>query len=328
MNNILNKNIKNYGLLLMVVAIFILYNSILINIENIGIVISSIAIGSLVNKHDKKVTFKNSGDRKYEFKNVAYSFTVLNFKEYLIKFVSESGLIKNHKIGIITQFRTVENGVYTVGGRYPLMITESSLENSQLDNYADLLSTKFELLDNWYKDVNISEIIFNYTLITDNDYERMTSKSQRNSTNILKENQFLNKEQLFGLPLNMIYKGWGNSFQIIDGSTFRVNDINNSNENKYIEVTEVNNNNYIIKIFVNGTLLETITDRKTASNEFIRYTETRIYYVKESQIFFHFDNTNKLKNISKLRSMKSLELNMMTLDIKTNTINIHFLIFI
>jgi hypothetical protein len=94
MNNILNKNIKNYGLLLMVVAIFILYNSILINIENIGIVISSIAIGSLVNKHDKKVTFKNSGDRKYEFKNVAYSFTVLNFKEYLIKFVSESVLIR------------------------------------------------------------------------------------------------------------------------------------------------------------------------------------------------------------------------------------------
>jgi hypothetical protein len=53
----------------------------------------------------------------------------------------------------------------------------------------------------------------------------MTSKISVNTTDIMKEDQFLNNNKLFGLPLDMIYKGWGNSVQILDSNSLKISDI-------------------------------------------------------------------------------------------------------
>jgi hypothetical protein len=288
-------------------------------IENIEIINSIISIDSLVKKHSKKVTFKNSKNHKYEFKNTFYPFKDLDFKDYLIKLISESGLIKNQKIGIITQFRDENGDVITIGSRYPLLITESPLENDYLSEYSEILTTKYELLENWYKNLIVTEIIFNYSLITDQDYDRMINKEQTNVTNIIKEVQMLESNEILSLPIDMIYTSWGNSYSRIDGNSYKVSDLHNSLSKKHIIVTEINKNNYEIQVYLNELLVITFVDRKINNHEFIRFTENKVYYIKDKKIYFFFDSSHNLKNISKLRKMKDLDLNMITLDTETYT---------
>jgi hypothetical protein len=120
---------------------------------------------------------------------------------------------------VITQLRSHDHVFISLGKR-----TVIDLHNSQeINDYIELLENKYNYLDNWYKSLEIIEIIFNYTKISDYDYNRNKDSilsKLKNSINLKEEKMISNK--IHNLPLDFNYKAWGDHTQIMNSTTYRV----------------------------------------------------------------------------------------------------------
>jgi hypothetical protein len=175
----------------------------------------------------------------FNYKNtINIKFTLsdgtINFYEFLEKFRIESNLVQGQKIGIITQLSYSNQEYCTLGNRYPILINESNLQS-----YAEFLKTKFYILDNWYKDLTFIQIIFNYTLISDKDFDRMFRKEEANLIQ-LPENHI---EDIIDLPLNPYYNGWGTIIEYLENG-FKI--LYKPNQLDWIIITSEDGNNKTI----------------------------------------------------------------------------------
>jgi hypothetical protein len=250
---------------------------------------------------------KNTNSFKYEFKNIRFTLNdgVLNFKEYLEKFKLESNLAQGQKIGLITQLSYVNQQYITLGNRYPILINEQNL-----NSYAEYLQTKYNILDNWYKDLMFIEIIFNFTLISDKDYLRMIRKEEANLIS-LPESKF---EDIIDLPLNTYYNGWGTVIEYLE-TGYKIN--YKPNSLNWIIITSKDENVINIQIFKDDILIKTIQDLFINDREFIRSVNEKEYHIKDAKVYFVLRTKFNIKYISKLNPMKESKFNIITLDTET-----------
>ena len=233
--------------------------------------------------------------------------------------IKDIKLSKGNQIAVLTQLSYATGGFITIGKRYPITINTNHL-NTEKDiiAYAELLDTQFKFMDHDYQELTFNRIIFNYTLITNDEYNRMSQKYIVGMKDILKEDSII-KDILMNLPLNQLYKGWGSKITVIDATNFKIEGL--SQGDYYIMITnDLNNENITtINIYTNsGELIKTFLDRIINYNHFIRYTENKEFYIKNGKAYFLYQNRfSKLRNITKLSPMKDINLNIMTLDTET-----------
>src|ERR1700753_693784 len=255
----------------------------------------------------------------YKFINVTFPISMasnlqLNFKDYLNNFISS--LNYKGKIIIITQLKSREHTMITLGNR-----TVIDLINQQdINNYIELLESKYSYLENWYKSLEIIEIMFNYSIISDQDYDRIKTNVLNTSIDQinLKEDQFKDVEKIHNLPLDFKYKTWGESVQHINANTYRVLNIFNKqnleviSKNRFTKLINIYNNNF-------SKILFTFQDKiiKEALNLFTRFIGGKTYHIIMDKLIFYFNTEFKFKNISKLSKVKLPTLNIITLDTET-----------
>ena len=277
---------------------------------------------SLVKSH--KINLKANKDFKHEFINKIYTlkdsdFNKKNLLNLLLDFIEDIKLPKGQQIAVLTQLSYGTGSFITLGKRYPITITSTNL-NSEKDiiSYAELLDTNIRFMDHDYHELTFNRILFNYTLITGEEYNRMSQRGALNIKDISKEEPII-KDTLMGLPLNQLYKGWGSKITVIDATNFKIEGL--SQGDYYIMITNDLNNENITTINIysySGALIKTFLDRKINSNHFIRYTEKKEFYIKDGKVYFLYQNRfSNLRNITKLSPMKDIKLNMITLDTET-----------
>jgi hypothetical protein len=275
-------------------------------IENIETINSIITIGGLVDQQSKKSSLKNNSF-KYEFKNIRFTLDdeVINFKDYLEIFITETGLAQGEKIGLITQLSYANQQYITLGNRYPILINDRNL-----DTYAEYIQTKFNILSGWYKDLMFIQIIFNFTYISDKDYSRMSRKEDVNLVQ-LPENNF---EDIIDLPLNPYYNGWGLITEYLEDGYKIQYKPNSLDWNIIISKDE---NITTIQIFKDDMLLKTVQDKSINNREFIRIIDNKEYHIKDGKIYFVLNQTFNIKYFSKLNPMKEHRLKLITFDTET-----------
>jgi hypothetical protein len=251
----------------------------------------------------------------YEIKEFDNSMKQLN--ALLMDLITDIKLNKGEQIAVLTQLSYGTGDRITIGKRYPIKINTTNLiKEKDIISYAELLNTQFKFMDNWYHELTFNRIIFNYILISDEEYIRMNQKDKISTQDILKENS-LNSSVLMNLPLNQLYKGWGTKITIIDASSYKIEGLGEY----YLVIKSDLNNLNVTTIFVytnSGELVRTFIDRKISGTQFMRYTEGKEFHINKGQAYFYFQNLfSKMKNISKLSPMKNVNLNIITLDIET-----------
>jgi DNA polymerase type B, organellar and viral/RNase_H superfamily len=297
MNKLINKNIFIAIFLVIIISFHINYGT--FNIESI-IISSSLALKG-----------------KYEFRNKSYPVNdyPINkelFQKKLVQFIQEISLVKGINIAVLTQLKYETGGFITLGNRFPLLINKNSIKD--IESYALYLEAKYIVLENWYKDVNYYNIVFNYCIITETDSKVLI---QREKVVSLNKDELLNSEELKGLPLNQLYKTWAKKVEIINTNTFKV----------FIDgkplflIVKTEDNNTIIEVYnTKNILISMFIDKNINSREFIRYIDGKEYYIKDGKIFFYYQTKfSKMNYISKLSPMQYIDIsnNTITLDIET-----------
>jgi hypothetical protein len=159
------------------------------------------------------------------------------------------------------------------------------------------------------------------TKISDYDYNRNKNSilSQPINSINLKEDQFMDSNKLYNLPLDNKYQTWGDSIQSIHSSKYRVLNISNNQNlevitiDKYTKEINVYNSDFTKLIF---SFREKILNQDF--NIFKRHLNNKIYHIVNNNILFYYNFSLKLKNISKLSKTKMKELNIFTLDVETS----------
>jgi DNA polymerase type B, organellar and viral len=293
----------------LVMIFFIIY---LLKIDSFSVIYSLSMFTTYSNSLSKNNKFN------YKFTNIRYLISPielqLNFNNYFNNFIQD--LNSKDKIAIITQLKSKENTLISLGHR-----TVIDLNNQQdINNYIELLENKYNYLENWYKSLEIVEIIFNYTLISDKDYLRNKDSVLSKPLNRinLKEDQFKNSNDIQDLPLDNHYKSWGENVQNINASKYRVLNIFNTQN---LEVISKNIFTKIINIYNKdfSKLILTFNDKilNDSLNIFKRYIADKFYLIVNNSVVFYFKETFKFKNISKLSKSKETALNILTLDVET-----------
>jgi hypothetical protein len=254
---------------------------------------------------------------QYKFTNVFFPVSSSNIQLELNNFFNNfiNNLNSKVKIAVITQLKSRDNSYITLGKRTMLDLTNLH----DINNYIELLENKYRLLDNWYKSLEITEIIFNYTQISENDYNRNKSVILDPSEGLnLKEDQFKDVSKIYDLPLNNNYRSWGSDVQNIDSTTYKVLNIFN---NQNLEVKTLNKFSKIINIFNKNftNLIFSFQDimLNESLNMFKRYVDKKIFYIINNVVTFYFNESIKIKNISKLSKLNVKVLNIITLDVET-----------
>jgi len=138
-------------------------------------------IPNLIKKgHNIKISTNlenNPHNKIYEIKEFDNSMKQLN--ALLMDFITDIKLNKGQQIAVITQLSYGTGERITIGKRYPIKINTTNLiQEKDLISYAELLNTQFKFMDNWYHELTFNRILFNYIIISDEEYIRMNKKKK------------------------------------------------------------------------------------------------------------------------------------------------------
>jgi hypothetical protein len=189
----------------------------------------------------------------FDPKNTIYKL-ILN----IIKELNNNSIkLYNYYFAISTHILFDDGSVITVGNRTGLKIDlfnvspisylmdqyllnnllESDKENNDLFKYRDTLNLKWLILDNYYKTKTINKIIFNYTLVDEEDYIRFKSKEK--TLGIFQKSSQFYSEITFPdnilLPNNMNYFLWVGFPENITKISYPF-EINNTQVNKTVYI--------------------------------------------------------------------------------------------
>lgn len=270
---------------------------------------------------------------KYSFRNVEFPImqnTILNdITPYFEKFINENKAKFGKFISVICQVREIKNVYYTLGDRFPIDLNNSK----DLSDYLDYIQNKWSMLDNNQYNPSLAlSILFNFTNTDYKDYLYKVNKIRNLS---LADNLNVNFKKLspLGLPLNMYYTSWGDSFTMLGDGNLRVNKLYINSKN-YIDVTTLSKTDSLVKVFSSesGINLLEFTDKVINKSEFVRIVGKKFYYIKDNKLYFIFDKLISNKFISRLKPQKSYNLDIMTLDVETyvdenNNMNIYCISF-
>nr|YP_009690402.1 hypothetical protein PSUO_000044 [Coniferiporia sulphurascens]QEG57182.1 hypothetical protein PSUO_000044 [Coniferiporia sulphurascens] len=240
---------------------------------------------------------------KYTFINKEYPVTgSLSISTLFNNFIKEQSF-KGKYISVITQVRHGSNSHFSLGHRFPL----DPNNKKDVANYIDYVNNKYELLGNWYKDVNIHSLYFNYCVINHEDYVKGLSYINSVDSKPIKS---LDMNPL-GLPNNTYYTEWGTVVEKGSRSTIVKGLLADAGTelDRYVEVTFITKDIIHVKLFSNVSkiLLTEFTDRVQSTGEFTRKIGTKTYHIKDSVVFFMYEDSYSSEFITKLRPNKSFE---------------------
>lgn len=252
---------------------------------------------------------------KYKFHNNEYPVVgQLSLSVLFKNFISERNFKQGELISLITQVRYGTSKHYSLGHRFPI----NPHDVTSVNTYIDFITNKYAQLGNWYKDVNIHSIYFNYTLINQTDYDKGLKYISGVDTKVIKS---LDINPL-NLPNNTNYNSWGVIMDIINHNTTIIKNLFvdiSTDLNRYIEVTHLSEKVVTVKLFssISNILLSEFTDRISNSREFTRTIGNKTYHITDNIVNFMFENQYSSNFITKLRPHKGYDLNMITLDLET-----------
>lgn len=248
-----------------------------------------------------------------KYKTISYGLKKFTFdlESFLNRFLLDIRF--RGKIAIITKLKSSDGNIFTIGSR-----TILDTKNKQdINNYLFLLKSKYDLLEEFYKKVHVIKVYFNYTQIIDQNYERLTNLNNiKNLTPISKKDQFLNINKLYNLPLNMDYITWGKVIQTIytqEGIFYKIE----LPDGKILEVFKLKTNYNRIILYYNNSYFKSILDKPLSSGIFVRDIGDKLSYIHNNKIIFNLNTKFKYKDFSKLSKNKQLDLNIITLEIRT-----------
>lgn len=269
---------------------------------------------------------------QFNFKNVEYPLVnetlLTDLSPLFNKFINENKHEFSEYISVICQIREAGKIYYTLGERFPINLTNKQ----ELINYSDYIQNKWSILDNNKYEPSLAiSVIFNYTNISQDKYILISNKFRIQNNRQL-DIKVMDNSKL-DLPLNTFYSTWGKENEVSSNGTLKVSNLYNdskTNLNRYIKVSTLSKNDSLIyKISSESNIIITkFTDKVINENEFVRQIKDKIYYIKDNNLYFIFENLTSDQFISKTKPSKSMHLKLMTLDVETyvdenNKLNIY-----
>lgn len=252
---------------------------------------------------------------KSVFHNKQYPIEgALSLAKLLSIFIQDCQFKPGQLISLLVQIRTANDINYTLGPRTALNVSSSE----DLDSYLATLHDYFNRLDTHYKSVVSVAVNFNYSLLTEERYSIMISRTEANKIKLVKEDSVIMPNEL---PLNFHYNSWGN---LIESVSYAVRTIKNIVFNHlqalFFEVTETGPKGRIVKVFNEqyGKLLYVFFDNITGPNDFNRTIDNKTYYIRDEGVYFYFEKLASSKFMNKLLPAKEFNVsNILTLDVET-----------
>ncbi len=142
---------------------------------------------------------------------IAENTLLTDLKPYFERFITKNKTNFDDYISVICQVREVGNIYYTIGERFPIVLSNPK----DLTDYLDYIQNKWSMLDNNQYNPNLAmSIIFNYTKISFNNYSIVSNKFKilQNRGNIVVN---FKEESPLGLPLNTNYTTRGSNVPFI-----------------------------------------------------------------------------------------------------------------
>lgn len=257
----------------------------------------------------------------YKFKNQEYPLkgNLINsplgeLQAIFTSFINEGKFSKGQYLSIITQAKYGYNNHFTLGHRFPI----DPLSDKDIRDYIDYFVNKYGQLANWYKDVQVYSIYFNYTLISESDYNKGLSYIKSVDSKVIRS---LDINPL-GLPKNTNYEEWGLTVEKVSGRTTIIKDLLvdiGTDLDRYIEVTYLNSNIINVQVYSNisGIVMSHFTDRIKSPNEFTRKVGNRVYHINDSSVFFLYQDKYSNEYITPLKTQRGYAFDAITLDIET-----------
>ena len=263
-------------------------------------------------KIKKKINMTPVLNRKYNFIRIPVEDTTLQNLIHHVISLHRENLDKYMSINV--QVRDVTGNFFTIGERIPVNIDDKS----SIDNYISIFMMNYDNLAEYYKTPHFLYYYLNYINLSEKEYTEDVKRLESVEKTIS-----IDTEMPLNFPLNTHYTSWGNeTFTDKDGNLIVKGlnvtnslDPNRSNE-RSIKVT-FNTNSNIIDIYVNDTIIKSITDKIISDNEFIRYFDRKEYHIRNNVPYFFFERKFSHKYIGTLTQNKAYVFNSMTLDIET-----------
>ena len=118
------------------------------------------------------------------------------------KFIEDENF-EGNQIGIVTKVKTTEGGIFTLGTKAAINLNNTK----DILNYIDYIENKTSWMESWYTQANLASILFIYSQINNNDYDRIQTKflieNNKNFYTIVAKNYDLSLP--YNIPLNNNY---------------------------------------------------------------------------------------------------------------------------
>lgn len=259
---------------------------------------------------------QNNSLAKPVFHNKQYPIIgALSLEKLLSSFILDCRFKTGQLISLLVQIRTANDVNYTLGSRTALNVSNSE----DIRSYLATLHDFYNRLDtNNYKSVASVAVNFNYSILTDERYIIMKSRTEANKVNLSKEDNVIMPNDL---PLNFHYNSWGSLIESVSHAVRTIKNIVFKHlEALYFEVTETGPKGRIVKVFNErfGKLLYIFFDDMTGPNDFTRTINNKTYFIKDGGVYFYFEKIVNHKFMSKLLPAKEFNSsNILTLDVET-----------
>lgn len=249
---------------------------------------------------------------------------------YLLKSLLDS-LKKDERspsfISIVVQLVAIENEYLsnkTLNVRTPLNIHNET----EIKNFSAYLNDKKNTFIELYSMPSIISVLFNYTIIDENDYSLGIKVTRYKKELASKDN--LNEiiteiEAPANLPLNTVYESWGKTdYNSGAGEFLQIESVKNF-ENSIIKITPNERDKYretnTLEILTKNSkdICATLNDIIINNNksEFIRKYNNKAYHILNNKVHFLFEKISPKKYISSLTPSKTSPSLPMTMDIET-----------
>lgn len=244
----------------------------------------------------------------YKLINVEYTIlTLINesiISNRIYNFFTSYKFEPNKKyISLLFKINTVSRHHYTLSHRTAIDITNKE----DINNYIKEVLASFNNLEDWYKQIIALKIIFNFTYISDIDYNRKVNKAKFETLDVFKDNTDIKPKELLNMDIskNTHYTTWG-EYQIIENKKYFINNLYNIKNiqsiiieqldkfSKHFKITLIKSNNDII----------VFEDTIIGNENFIRYfpkSNLRYYYKNENCYFYAEGNISFNDTITPLR---------------------------
>lgn len=218
-------------------------------------------------------------------------------------------------ISIIVQIKYFNNTYFTIGQRYPMNI----LDSVDIGNYIQFLIGKITLLNEKYFVAEFESVLISYKILNLDEYKQLVRVVK--GIDDLRYESHLEDEVPANLPLNVDYYNWGSTKYTPEGKLM-LSELTGSLINTEILVTTYNKLSSSLDVVLKNTnqIICRVTDKLTnvASNEFVRRINYKNYYIKNSKVYFIYEQLFAHKHITKLSLSKTGPKKCMTLDIETS----------